>query len=165
MSQFLRETEAQILFLAGLKTTLEEINIDDQDTKEGGIMKKKINKNNQGSFSSVNAQAFRDDLIKNEKVWIIKDENGIPAPKNNEGKRALPFWSTERRAQNMVESVIEYKDCWTHALTLDEFESKWLKGMEEDDLLVGINWSGSRTTGYDVTPQEVRTWLQILKGK
>jgi hypothetical protein len=28
--------------------------------------------------------------------------------------------------------------------------------MKKDGLLVGVNWSGARATGYDIEPSEVR---------
>jgi hypothetical protein len=41
------------------------------------------------------------------------------------------------------------------ALPLDEWRSRWLPGLSRDGILVGLNWSGDRATGYDVTAEDV----------
>jgi Protein of unknown function (DUF2750) len=40
-------------------------------------------------------------------------------------------------------------------IPLTDWRSRWLPGLDQDRLLVGLNWSGDRATGYDVRPAEV----------
>ena len=35
------------------------------------------------------------------------------------------------------------------------FCERWVPGLEKDGLLVGVNWSGDRATGFDVKPRDV----------
>jgi len=37
----------------------------------------------------------------------------------------------------------------------DEWIARWLPGLQDDGILVGLNWSGARATGYDVEPGAV----------
>jgi hypothetical protein len=67
----------------------------------------------------------------------------------------MPFWSTERRAQRVIDSVAAYRGFEVVALPLEQWRSRWLRGLKSDDLLVGLNWSGTRATGYDVDPDDV----------
>jgi hypothetical protein len=82
-----------------------------------------------------------------------------PAPLNEQGRRVMPFWSTRSRAEKIISSVPAYAGFRPCQLSLDEFQSRWLDGLERDGLLVGINWSGVSATGYDVEPRDVREWL------
>ncbi|WP_084617517.1 DUF2750 domain-containing protein [Sinorhizobium arboris] len=45
------------------------------------------------------------------------------------------------------------------AISLAVFRDRWLEGLEEDSIRVGINWSGGRATGFDVEPSDVRRRL------
>ena len=65
-------------------------------------------------------------------MWTLEDDDGIPA----------------------------YAGFRPKELTLEEFQTRWLDGLERDGLLVGINWSGDRAVGYDVEPRLVREWLE-----
>ena len=39
-----------------------------------------------------------------------------------------------------------------------------MPGLERDGLLIGVNWTGPRFTGYDVEPEHVRGWIDALRG-
>jgi hypothetical protein len=94
-------------------------------------------------------------------VWTVEDDEGIPAPENADGQRAMPFWSTQSRVENIIASAPAYAGFRPRELSLDEFQERWLGGLEQDGLLVGINWSGGSATGYDVEPSDVREWLAV----
>jgi len=40
-------------------------------------------------------------------------------------------------------------------IDLVTWRQRWLPGLERDGLLVGLNWSGDRATGYDIEPADV----------
>ena len=107
------------------------------------------------SQSSLNLNSFLSEAIENQRVWTIRDENGFPAPQNSEGNRAMPFWTTLSRVQKIINSVDGYQNFEHFEITLQDFIQKWLPGLEKDDLLVGINWSGKRVTGYDLKGSEL----------
>ena len=44
-------------------------------------------------------------------------------------------------------------------IQLLDWRSRWLPGLDQDQLLVGLNWSGDRATGYDIRPAEVERHL------
>ena len=90
-------------------------------------------------------------------MWTLEDDKGIPAPENSEGRRVMPFWSTRSRVEKLIASVPAYAGFRPREIALDEFQSRWLDGLERDRLLVGINWSGHSATGYDVEPSD--GWL------
>jgi hypothetical protein len=102
--------------------------------------------------SASQSAAWRADVRATGVVWTVEDDEGVPAPENADGRRAMPFWSTQSRVENIIASVPAYAGFRPRKLSLDEFRERWLGGLEQDGLLVGINWSGGSVTGYDVEP-------------
>lgn len=116
------------------------------------------------SIYTAQADAFFTEIQKHQLVWTVRDEAGYPSPVNSEGKRAMPFWSLESRAQKVVENIEAYQDFKVISLSLDEWKTKWLPGLEKDELLVGPNWSGTHATGFDLTPKEALNRLNAAQG-
>jgi hypothetical protein len=113
------------------------------------------------SQAASQAAAFRQELSERGEVWVVEDERGVPAPVSSAGRRAMPFWSSRERAQRAGRSE-QFAGCRPRRLSLAEFRERWLPGLERDGLLVGVNWTGPRFTGYDVEPTDVRAWLDAL---
>jgi hypothetical protein len=111
------------------------------------------------SVSAAHAWAFYDEVRLHGSLWGIRDAAGFPAPPNPDGERSMPFWSLRSRAEKVITTVPAYEGFELVELTLAEFRSRWLPGLERDGLRVGLNWSGPRATGYDVHPSEVAAAL------
>ena len=101
------------------------------------------------------AAAFYRQSVENDAVWTVRDEGGYPAPKNREGRRAQPFWSSRTRVERIVKTVPAYSGFGPEEIPLAEFLDKWLPGLDRDGLLIGVNWSGPRALGYDLEPSDV----------
>ena len=71
------------------------------------------------------------------------------------GVRAMPFWSSESRVQDIIKNVSAYKDVQPVELELTVFKELWLSGLTKDKFNVGVNWSGKCATGYDLSPADV----------
>ena len=97
-------------------------------------------------------------------MWTLRDGAGYPAPKNREGVRAQPFWSSRSRIEKVIATVAAYKGFEQVEVPLDAFIDKWLPGLDRDGLRVGLNWSGHRATGYDIEPTSVRAALEAALG-
>jgi hypothetical protein len=111
------------------------------------------------SVSAVHADAFASEAHAAKAVWAIRDANGFPTSTNASGETAMPFWSKESRARRVIEGVDAYRDFEPVRLELEVFVGHWLPGLERDGLLVGLNWSGKRATGYDMLAEDVRARL------
>jgi hypothetical protein len=109
--------------------------------------------------SASQAAAWRAEVQAAEAVWTVEDDEGMPAPENAEGRRAMPFWSSRARVEKIIATVPAYAGFRPRRLSLSEFEEEWLDDLERDGLLVGVNWSGRRATGYDVEVGDVREWF------
>jgi hypothetical protein len=115
------------------------------------------------SQAAPQAAAFRREVLERGEVWVVQDERGVPAPVSGDGRRAMPFWSSRARAERAADAE-QFAGCRPRRLTLREFEDRWLPGLERDGLLVGVNWTGARFTGYDVEPAMVRGWVAAPDG-
>jgi hypothetical protein len=85
----------------------------------------------------------------------IRDASGFPQPMGPNGVRVQPFWSQRSRAERVLTSVDAYSGFEVVELTWPVFEAQWVPGVKRDGVLVGVNWSGPRATGYDVSPADI----------
>lgn len=111
------------------------------------------------SVSAAQAASFYSEVVAHGSVWTIRDERGYPAPLGASGERVQPFWSLQSRAKRVIGTVPAYAGFESVEISLEEFRERWLPGLGRDGLLVGLNWSGKRATGYDVAPPDVELAL------
>lgn len=109
------------------------------------------------SVSGAQAAAFFREVGQHRTVWWVRDDGGSPTPASESGRPAFPYWSSEARAQRAAET-------WgpqfrAVSMPLDHWRDVALPDLAADDLRVGINWTGSRLTGWDLTVDEVRNRL------
>jgi hypothetical protein len=107
------------------------------------------------SQSASQAAAFYREVARAGAVWTIRDAGGFPAPVTSEGRHAQPFWSSRSRAERIVATVPAYASFSVVEIKWTDFRDRWIAGLARDGLLVGVNWSGARATGYDVQPEQV----------
>lgn len=105
--------------------------------------------------SAAQADSFYAEIVRTGLVWTLRDENGYSAPKGKEEQRVQPFWSSRSRVEKIISSVAAYAGMEPHPIKLPIWRERWLPGLQRDGLLVGLNWSGERATGYDVGPTDV----------
>ncbi|MGO4247792.1 DUF2750 domain-containing protein [Paenarthrobacter sp. RAF54_2] len=112
------------------------------------------------SISAAQASRFYQEVILHQQVWGIRDSGGFPAPPNGDGERSMPFWSLRSSAEKVTSSIPAYRAFEVEAIPLTVWRTRWIDGFERDGILVGLNWSGVRATGYDIQPLEVRARLE-----
>ena len=105
--------------------------------------------------SASQAAAFYREVAESRVVWTIRDENGFPAPINASGERAQPFWSSRARVERIIATVAAYRDFTPVEIALDVFLQRWAPSLANDGILVGVNWTGDRATGYDIVPARI----------
>ena len=113
------------------------------------------------SIAAAHAHAFYKQVAKERKVWTIRDEGGFPAPKNRDGVRAQPFWSSLSRVEKIIKNVPAYNDFEPYELNWESFRDRWLPGLKKDGLLVGVNWSGNKAMGYELDSDWVEEAVEI----
>ncbi|QQS70108.1 DUF2750 domain-containing protein [Candidatus Saccharibacteria bacterium] len=113
------------------------------------------------SLSAAQQALFFKEARIQESVWTIKDARGFPAPLvGGKTQRVMPFWSTQSRAQKVIDTVEAYHGFTPFEIPIDKWIEDWLAGLELDNTLVGLNWYGQHATGYGLTPNTVRNRLK-----
>jgi hypothetical protein len=95
-------------------------------------------------------------------VWTIRDEAGFPAPLSSSGERAQPFWSSRSRAERIIKTVQEYSGFVAVEISWQVFCEKWVPGLTQDGIKVGVNWSGTRAVGYDMDPERLKANVEAV---
>jgi hypothetical protein len=113
------------------------------------------------SISAAHAAAFYTEVAEQGAVWTVRDRDGYPAPANADGKPAQPFWSSRTRAERITSTVPAYAHFEVVEISWEAFRSRWVPGLDRDGM-VGVNWSGLRATGYDVSASEVLRSVESL---
>jgi hypothetical protein len=94
-----------------------------------------------------NHRRFIERVIASGEVWGLESSNGwavCDSVADDEGAEAepvqgaVPLWSDRAHAQRAAQG--EWEHFVPSAIPLDEFIDHWLKGMHEDDVLVGTDW-------------------------
>jgi len=80
------------------------------------------------------------------------------------GNEVVPFWSSRSRLKKVQAAHPKYNKYVATEMSLEEFLAKALPLFEEENIRVGVNWSGSRLVGYDEEVSDVRRnidyWLR-----
>ena len=90
--------------------------------------------------SEVRYKRFIKTVLETHEVWGLESEEGWAICESSEYEdcQVMPFFSHEAYAKALA------KEEWSHykpsKIDLDTFMDVWLKGMHEDEVLVGINW-------------------------
>ena len=113
------------------------------------------------SNAASHAHAFYLQVAKERRVWTVRDEGGFPAPKNSEGMRAQPFWSSLSRVERVRKNVSAYAGLQPYEISWESFRDRWLPGLKKDGILIGVNWSRDQARGFDLDPDSVREAIEF----
>jgi Protein of unknown function (DUF2750) len=67
------------------------------------------------------------------------------------------------RAPKVIENVQAYAGMRVVEISLNGLGDKWLQDLKRDGLHVGLNWSGSRAVGYELTVDYVIQNLAVRR--
>jgi hypothetical protein len=104
--------------------------------------------------------AFCRDVVRGGAVYSFTAEETFPVYPVDSGRaRAVPFWSTSRRARAVRGSHEQYTRYAIARVAADEFLA-WLVQLRDDGYRVGLNWSADGLTGPDVPAGELHFALE-----
>ncbi|UJF21479.1 DUF2750 domain-containing protein [Shewanella sp. HL-SH8] len=84
-------------------------------------------------------------------IWSLQDSDGC-VMLTTEDEDCIPMWPSEETAA--LWAVDDWKDCEPLAIPLDEFQERWVSGMEDDDLFIAV-FPVQEDLGVVVPPFEV----------
>jgi len=114
----------------------------------------RVGQDDRVTVSAAQADAFYRETLRDGLVWTVRDKGGYPAPLIDGERRVQPFWSSRSRVENTIARVSAYQGMEPVEIELAAWRERWLPGLQRDGLLVGLNWSGERATGYDIEPAD-----------
>jgi len=93
-------------------------------------------------------------VVEREHVWGLSTEDGFLACESDETEEraVLPFWSG---AGDAKAAQPEVENSAVDSVELFDFLFRWLPGMEDDDVLVGTNWT-TTLEGKEVEPLDLQ---------
>ena len=103
---------------------------------------------------------FFDRIVATGELFTFMDDEGIVTPKNQDGERAMPYWSSLQGVHGLLSTLDGDMGYRPIRIALAEFERAWLPGIARDGYLIGIDWVGKPPSGYDLPPQDFRRHLE-----
>lgn len=99
-------------------------------------MMKKLSSNIKANYA-----LFIDQVLEYESVWgLCSDEGWAQCESENyEDAGVILFWSEQSYVKDFMAK--DWQDYKISKISLEDFLNNWLPGMDEDGILVGINWS------------------------
>jgi hypothetical protein len=93
-------------------------------------------------------------VVEREHVWGLSTQDGFLACESDEAedRAVLPFWSGAGDAQ-AAQPEVESSE--VDSVELFDFLFRWLPGMDDDDVLVGTNWT-TTLEGKEVEPLDLQ---------
>ena len=107
------------------------------------------------STAALQANAFYADVIEHGVVFTLLEDESFPILRID-GREVIPFWSSRARAERVLQEHPKYERYEVDEIALSDFLAKTLSQLEEENIRVGVNWSGPRLTGYDVSVGDIR---------
>lgn len=119
------------------------------------------------STAALHASAFYEQVAREGSVFSFSDEDSMLIFRIRD-QDVTPFWSSRSRMERVQAAHPKYAAYTIDEEPLDRFMRKTLQQLEEEAIQIGVNWSGARLTGYDVSAVELRRnieyWLNKLAG-
>ena len=92
-----------------------------------------------------------------EEVWGLKSAEGWAQVEDDDGRKCIAFWPHPRYAEQLATG--DWNDCTPEAISLAEFLSQWLPGMERDGMQVAV-FPTRAMKGAVVAPARLRDDLE-----
>jgi hypothetical protein len=112
--------------------------------------------------SASQATAFYRDVAKNRKMWTAKSDKGFVLAFTSSGKEVMPFWSSLSRVKKTITNCPSYNTLQPVEISWDVFVTKWVPKLKQDNVQIGLNWSGKRATGFDRDPEGVKQSIEFF---
>jgi hypothetical protein len=115
------------------------------------------------------AQTMRDDerfnhfisrVCEHDELWILTDEHGCMMLTSDDDEDCIPVWPHADYAKEWA--VDDWSQCKPEAISLKVWQSRWVPGMEDDELMVAV-FPTPDATGVVVEPREVQEAIDRKK--
>jgi hypothetical protein len=104
--------------------------------------------------SSAHAHAFYREVA-TKGVWTIGIGETVQTVLSKSGARVMPLWSSRTRVERIIKTVPGYGGLNPLASSWANFVRNWVKQLDDQGVLVGVNWSGLSATGFEFPASHV----------
>jgi hypothetical protein len=115
------------------------------------------------SASAAQYDKFREQVVRDERAFTFTDNGQLLVYPVDLGE-TIPFWSSRSRLEAIQKILPNYRTWQITELSFGEFWRR-LDHLERDGVQVGVNWSGQRLTGYNVSVADLRAGLRYWLDK
>ncbi|GHA26315.1 DUF2750 domain-containing protein [Oceanisphaera arctica] len=114
-------------------------------------------------------QTMRDDerfnhfisrVCEHDEIWILTDEHGCMMLTSDDDEDCIPVWPHAEYAKEWA--VDDWSQCKPEAISLKVWQSRWVPGMEDDELMVAV-FPTPDATGVVVEPRDVQEAIDRKK--
>lgn len=118
------------------------------------------------SFAAAQAGKFYQQVTTARRVFTFCDDGAylvFPV----DGASVVPFWSSRSRIDRVQALHPKYRSFQGIEIELADFLNNTLVQLGEEQIRIGVNWSGAKLVGYDQSVQELRRNLDywIAQGR
>ena len=114
------------------------------------------------TFAAAQAQKFFEQVATEKRVFTFIDNGSFLVFKVRDVE-VVPFWSSSTRLERVQKVHPRYRKHTRDEIPLRTFLAETLPHLQEAQISVGVNWSGTRLTGYDIPASDLevnlRYWL------
>ena len=106
-------------------------------------------------------EAFLQETLNNEEVWILQSEEGLACQSSMEyeGQMSILIWANGVIAE--AEREGEFEELEAVNLPLSEFVIQWLPNMQEEGVICGLNWKAD-IGGLEVEPKDLLEHYNLI---
>jgi hypothetical protein len=101
--------------------------------------------------ASAQAHAFYKDISAKQRIWVLGRGGQPILTVSADGKRVFPVWSSDTRIKKIIDSIPAYADCVALSCTWEYFVAETAPLLEQQGILVGVNWAGQNSSGFDLS--------------
>lgn len=106
-----------------------------------------------------NKERFIRRVLESLQVWALgSDEEGARCASHDSDRPVMLFWSDEAYARQHIRQQWGWQGFRPHLVELEDFLVAWLPGLQQDGMLVGLNYN-SDLAGLELEPMEVHKEL------
>lgn len=107
---------------------------------------------------------FYEQVTACEKVFSVEDGGSFLVFKIG-AREVVPFWSSKSRVVSVLKKNPKYAKWTLNEEPLENFIDRTLAQLEKEKISVGVNWSGTRLVGYDISASELKRTLEYWTKK
>ncbi len=116
------------------------------------------------TVAAAQAAKFYEQVVAESHVFTFLDEGSFLVFPIH-GYEVVPFWSSRTRLESIQRNHPKYRAFVPDEIALETFLGDTLEQLEAEAIRVGVNWSGKRLGGYDLTVADLRRNLEYWKSR